>query len=61
MTLRMVMGFRMGSYGTRKQGVEREGKKLLVASCPAGSEARNSFIIERVSGTEVFNGISVFR
>lgn len=38
-----------------------ERGELPVASCPGGDEARNSFIIERVSGAEVFDGISVFR
>lgn len=31
------------------------GRELSVASCPAGSEARNSFIIERVSGALKFS------
>lgn len=45
------------TYGYR---LLRASGKFIV-SCPAGDETRNSFIIERVSGAEVFDGISVFR
>lgn len=51
----------MGYGVTYDYGFLRDAREgLPVASCPVGGEARNSFIIERVSGAEVFDGISEF-